>query len=297
MGAISPPRDMQGGGLPARRALHTRVQSKGDVVTVAPPWACLPACLPACLLRAMRCSMPIAIGVCRFQMKATKLLNVEVMSKSDPFLQFCRLQVGGWWGECAAGGRAQPAPHPATSACLACLQLSHPRPRRARAPPGVPRVRTPLAMAMAWQEDGKTWLPVYKTETRKDCLSPTWDVISVRATQLNNGDLYRPLKIEVRCAALAGALAAGALGRLWPGPGGTRLAGRRAGAGVSRSRSAPLCNSRDEADGCRGTSAPVVVRAAAAAAEHPGASSWDDEYQGSTPARPSRHITRGTAAL
>ncbi len=58
--------------------------------------------------------------------------------------------------------------------------------------------RTAHTHLPAWQEDGTTWLPVYKTETKRDNLSPTWDVIKVQATQLNNGDSYRPLKIEVR---------------------------------------------------------------------------------------------------
>ncbi len=53
-------------------------------------------------------------------------------------------------------------------------------------------------MCCLLQEDGRTWLPVFKTAVRKDNLSPTWDEVVIRAVQLNNGDVLRPLKFEVR---------------------------------------------------------------------------------------------------
>ncbi|GLI68934.1 hypothetical protein VaNZ11_013362 [Volvox africanus] len=46
------------------------------------------------------------------------------------------------------------------------------------------------------QEDGE-WLPVYKTRVIKNNLNPVWEEFAVRATQLNNGDVMRPLRIRV----------------------------------------------------------------------------------------------------
>ena len=47
------------------------------------------------------------------------------------------------------------------------------------------------------QEDGVTWLPVYKTNVVNNCLKPVWKDVNVRAAQLNNGDIYRPLRLQV----------------------------------------------------------------------------------------------------
>ncbi|KXZ56647.1 hypothetical protein GPECTOR_1g583 [Gonium pectorale] len=55
----------------------------------------------------------------------------------------------------------------------------------------------PFLQISRMKEDGITWLPVYKTAVRKNNLNPVWDEITVRATQLNNGDLMCPLKLEV----------------------------------------------------------------------------------------------------
>ncbi|GLC35830.1 hypothetical protein PLESTM_000370100 [Pleodorina starrii] len=46
------------------------------------------------------------------------------------------------------------------------------------------------------QENGD-WLPVYRTKVIKNNLNPIWEQFTVRATQLNNGDLLRPLLIKV----------------------------------------------------------------------------------------------------
>lgn len=35
------------------------------------------------------------------------------------------------------------------------------------------------------------WIPVIKTETRSNNLNPVWEPIAVKATTLNNGDVYR----------------------------------------------------------------------------------------------------------
>ncbi|GFR41227.1 hypothetical protein Agub_g1900 [Astrephomene gubernaculifera] len=55
----------------------------------------------------------------------------------------------------------------------------------------------PFLEISRWQDDNSTLLPVYKTETRKNNLSPAWNEICVRATQLNYGDVNRPLRIRV----------------------------------------------------------------------------------------------------
>jgi hypothetical protein len=55
----------------------------------------------------------------------------------------------------------------------------------------------PATCLIGPQDDGNTWLPVYKTEARRKCLSPIWSEIHVRAVQLNNGDLQRPLRLQV----------------------------------------------------------------------------------------------------
>ncbi|KAG2442841.1 hypothetical protein HXX76_002920 [Chlamydomonas incerta] len=47
------------------------------------------------------------------------------------------------------------------------------------------------------QEDGVTWLPVYKTNVVPNCLKPVWKDVHVRAAQLNNGDIYCPLRLQV----------------------------------------------------------------------------------------------------
>jgi hypothetical protein len=41
------------------------------------------------------------------------------------------------------------------------------------------------------------WQPVYRTEVIHNNLNPAWKPITVKATQLNNGDAYRPLLIRV----------------------------------------------------------------------------------------------------
>lgn len=46
------------------------------------------------------------------------------------------------------------------------------------------------------QEDGE-WLPVYKTRVIKNNLNPDWGEVTLRATQLNNGDMLRPLQVQV----------------------------------------------------------------------------------------------------
>ncbi|KAG2499352.1 hypothetical protein HYH03_002927 [Edaphochlamys debaryana] len=76
--------------------------------------------------------------VFKIKFAASKLKNVEMIGKSDPFLQISRLQ-----------------------------------------------------------EDGQTWLPVFKTGVKSNNLNPVWDEIVVRATQLNNGDMMRPLRLQV----------------------------------------------------------------------------------------------------
>ncbi|PNH12071.1 Protein BONZAI 3, partial [Tetrabaena socialis] len=47
------------------------------------------------------------------------------------------------------------------------------------------------------QDDTGAWVPVYKTAVRKDNLNPAWDEAVVRAAQLNNGDMVRPLLVQV----------------------------------------------------------------------------------------------------
>lgn len=48
------------------------------------------------------------------------------------------------------------------------------------------------------QEDGTTWLPVYKTEVVANNLNPNWKQINIGAAQLCNADMYRPLRLRVR---------------------------------------------------------------------------------------------------
>ncbi|GLC35831.1 hypothetical protein PLESTB_000498800 [Pleodorina starrii] len=55
----------------------------------------------------------------------------------------------------------------------------------------------PFLQISRLQDDGTTWLPVYKTEARRKCVSPIWSEIHVRAAQLNNGDAHRPLRFQV----------------------------------------------------------------------------------------------------
>eukprot|EP00877_Chromochloris_zofingiensis_P013629 jgi/Chrzof1/851/Cz01g31110.t1 len=47
------------------------------------------------------------------------------------------------------------------------------------------------------QEDGKTWVPVYKSEVVDNNLNPDWRPVTVRSTQLCNGDIHRPLQVRV----------------------------------------------------------------------------------------------------
>ncbi|EFJ42979.1 hypothetical protein VOLCADRAFT_121478 [Volvox carteri f. nagariensis] len=47
------------------------------------------------------------------------------------------------------------------------------------------------------QDESSDWLPVYKTKVIKNNLNPVWDEFTIRATQINNGDLMRPLRIRV----------------------------------------------------------------------------------------------------
>jgi hypothetical protein len=47
------------------------------------------------------------------------------------------------------------------------------------------------------QEDGTTWLPVYKTEVVANNLNPNWKQINIGAVQLCNADMYRPLRLRV----------------------------------------------------------------------------------------------------
>lgn len=75
----------------------------------------------------------VHIGFC-----GTNLANMERLSKSDPFIEICRLQ-----------------------------------------------------------EDGQSWLPVFKTEVIPNNLDPTWRKISVSAVQMCNGDYNRSLKLRV----------------------------------------------------------------------------------------------------
>ncbi|PNW85064.1 hypothetical protein CHLRE_03g170200v5 [Chlamydomonas reinhardtii] len=55
----------------------------------------------------------------------------------------------------------------------------------------------PYLQISRMQEDGVTWLPVYKTNVVNNCLKPVWKDVNVRAAQLNNGDIYRPLRLQV----------------------------------------------------------------------------------------------------
>jgi len=74
-----------------------------------------------------------------FAVSATSLKNLDLLSKSDPFLTISRLQG----------------------------------------------------------DSGNNWQPVFKTEVAMNNLNPDWNPIAIKATQLNNGDPYRPLRFTV----------------------------------------------------------------------------------------------------
>ncbi|KAG1662681.1 hypothetical protein FOA52_014607 [Chlamydomonas sp. UWO 241] len=45
--------------------------------------------------------------------------------------------------------------------------------------------------------EGGAWVPVFKTEVKDNNLNPVWNSFTIKATQLNNGDPYRSLRIRV----------------------------------------------------------------------------------------------------
>ncbi len=131
------------------------------------------------------------------QVSATGLRNVELLSKSDPFLEISRSAPVSGQGASAthfctgagAGGtrHAQPAYSTRRLAPWPSLSLSRPS--------HVPWL-SDVPVAQGGGAGG--WQPVFKTEVKPNNLNPSWQPITIKASVLNNADPDRPLLLKVR---------------------------------------------------------------------------------------------------